>query len=186
MPIFSLRKSAVDPEFFEVICEGAIVDEIKVPFTIRSLPSSFSSLEEIFVWLEKTEKRLAKNFAYCLLARKGYSQSALKKKLEMKKYSPRVSETIINELAELGYLSDESLAEAIVLQKLRQGYGPAYIRLYLQKKGLSPDLAREMIDEKAQIQAMKKWETKLKGKSREMKIAFLLRKGFDFSVLRCT
>ncbi len=184
MQTFSLQRSSFDPEYLEVILDGALVQEIRVLFKLPSIPVSFPSLEEVLFWLKEEEVKLAKAYAYRLLSMRSYSKMGLFQKLKGKGFSENGSVQVIGEIEKQGFLSDEEFGKGVVDQKMAQGYGPLYIERYLKAKGLDPKLARERMDGEKQKEALKKWEQKLKGKEKQKKIAFLLRRGFDFSVIR--
>jgi SOS response regulatory protein OraA/RecX len=184
MQIYSLHRSAFDPEYVEVIVDGSVVQEVKVLFKLPSIPHSFSSLEEVLSWLNDVEQKLTKAYAYRLLSARSYSKMGLFQKLKMKGFSEKVSLKVMGEVEKLGFLSDEDFGRGVVDQKIAQGYGPMYIERYLSAKGLDPRLARERMDREKQRESLKKWEQKLKGKEKNKKIAFLLRRGFDFSAIQ--
>jgi SOS response regulatory protein OraA/RecX len=184
MQTYYLRRSAVDPEFLEIVLEGVVIQEVRVLFQIPGSRVSFSCLDEVLVWLQETEYKLAKASAYRLLARRSYPKLTLLQKLREKKYSEIQCRKVIGEIEKLGYLSDEDYGEKAVSQKINQGYGPKHIERYLQGLGLNPRLAREKMDEEKQKEALKKWEHKLRGKEKKKRIAFLIRRGFDFSMIQ--
>jgi SOS response regulatory protein OraA/RecX len=185
MQTYFLRQSSFDPSFFEIQCEGVVVAEVKILFVLRSIPRSFSSQEEILQWLQETEAKLAKAYAYRLLGGRSYAKAALSQKMKGKGFSEEVCRKIIGEIEELGYLSDGDFAGRVIEQKMRQGYGPFYIERYLQQKGLDPTLVRLKIDEKTQKALLEKWMNKLRSKDRKQKISFLIRKGFDIELIQC-
>jgi SOS response regulatory protein OraA/RecX len=184
MEICTLRKSAVDPEFFEILSNGVVVQEVKISFRLYRIPKNFDSVKEVLSWIDETGTKLAKASAYRMLGRKSYSKASLLRKLIEKGFPSTVCQKIIEDLEKFGYLSDNDFAERIILQKIRQGYGPYYIEQYIKQQGMNPSLVRKMINEKTQKEALAKWTTKLKLKEKKKQIAFLVRKGFDFSVCR--
>jgi len=184
MEICSLRKSLVDPEFFEILSNGIVVQEVKINFKIYRIPKTFPSVKEILSWLDETGAKLAKASAYRMLGRQSYSKASLLRKLTEKGFPLAVCQKIIEDLEKFGYLSDEDFAERVIQQKIRQGYGPFYIEQYIKQQGMNPNLVRKIIDEKTQKKAIEKWTIKLKTKEKKKQIAFLLRKGFDFNICR--
>lgn len=176
-----LRQSTFDPNFWEVLSDDIVIKEIPIPFPLRGVPRFFANLEEIFYWLEQKEYKLIKNAALRLLARRSYTKAMLLKKLIEKKFSQEPCLKLISEFEKLGYLSDDDYAQAMLSQKIRQGYGPRYIEQYFRSKGLDPKLVK--VDIHTQKQAMKKWEAKLQGKEPLKRKVFLLRKGFDFELI---
>ncbi len=185
MHTYFLRRSLVDPDFLEVVLDGSVVQEIKVPFAIRHIPSSFATQEDVEAWLRQTEYKLVKGYASWLLSRRSYSKASLQQKLQAKKFSSLMCSQVIEEFERLGYLSDSDFSEMIIRQKMNQGYGPYYIERYLKEKGLPHHLVREEMSEKKQKEAIKKWLLKMRGKDRMKIVAFLLRRGFDLSVIQC-
>ncbi len=181
MDTYLLRKSAIDPAFWEVVLNGTVVREIRITFPFKRMPASFKALDEIDAWLEKEEYKLAKAYAYRLLNQRSYSKKALQQKLQLKGFSKEQSTKVIGEIDKLGYLPDADLAASIVRSKLRQGYGPFYIKKVLKEKGL--DAYPITIDETALKAALQKWDAKLKSKEKPKAIAFLLRKGFSLETV---
>ncbi len=185
MQTYSLRRSEFDPEFLEIILDHVIVQEVRFPCPIKNLERSFSSLEEIFAWLEKTEEKLAKAAAYRFLSRRSFSKETLFQKLREKKFSHPLCRKVVEEMEKMGIVSDADFGEAVLRQKMGQGYGPQYIERYFKQLGLDPKLVREKMDEKAQRELVQKWMLKLRDKEKSKKIAFLLRRGFDFGLIQC-
>lgn len=183
MQVYSLRRSAFDPEFLEIILDGVVIQEVKVLYSIKKIETSFGSAEEIFAWLEKMETQLAKSAACRLLARRSFSKEGLFQKLREKKFSEMQCRKVVAEMEKMGVLSDLDFGEALLLRKMAQGYGPRYIEKYFEQKGLDPGLVRQRIDEEKQKELLEKWALKMRGKERKQKIAFLLRRGFDFRLI---
>lgn len=184
MQTYSLRRSVVDPEFLEIILDGVVIHEVRVLIQIPKSHGLFSSLDEILTWLEEIEYKLVKASAYRLLARRSYPKLLLLQKLKEKKFSELQCRKVIGEIEKLGYLSDEDFGEMAVSQKINQGYGPLFIERYLQGLGLDPRLARQRMSAEKQKEAIKKWSFKLRGKEKKKRIAFLIRRGFDFSMIQ--
>ena len=179
MFVYMLKKSTVDPTYWEILFNGEVVQEIKILFPLKKIPSFFKTREEIEPWLFKEEKRLAKEYTYRLLNMRSYSKKLLRQKLEKKGFSEQVSIALISEIDRLGFFPEKELAEAIIRRKIQQGYGPSYIRQYLREKGLDSTLAE--IDEE---KALQKWVPKFKGKDKQKVISFLMRKGFSLEKIR--
>lgn len=184
MQTYSLRRSSIDPEYLEIVFDHVVVQEVKVLFRLPRAEVSFLSVEEVLTWLGEIEVKLAKASAYRLLALRSYSKAMLLDKLKGKGFSLIPCLKVIGEIEQLGYLSDEEFGKRAVDQKIVQGYGPLYIEKYLQSKGLDPRLARQRMDREKQKQSLMKWARKLKGKEKSKMIAFLLRRGFDFSLIQ--
>ena len=170
---FSIRRSAVDANYLEVISDGSVVREIASSFPFRNAPSSFSSIEEIEAWLLKAERKLAKEAAYRHLGRRSFSKVALLKKLREKLFSLSICEEVISELEKLGYLSDDDFFKRAIERELARGYGARYIRIKLRAQGFD---CRIEIDDAA---ALRKILPKFRSKERPKMIQALLRRGFD-------
>lgn len=184
MQKYSLRRSAIDPDFLEIVLEGIAIQEIAVPFKIRYFPPSFDTEEEVRLWLAQMEEKLLKSSAYRLLARRSYSKTMLQQKLKEKRFSSSQIEKIVDEFEKLGYLSDADYAEMLIQQKMRQGYGPLHIERVFRDQGLDVCIVRKRMNQQMQKEAIKKWLVKLRGKDKSKQIAFLLRRGFDYSVIQ--
>jgi SOS response regulatory protein OraA/RecX len=188
MQTYSLRRSSIDSEFLEIVLNGVVIQEVKVSYALRNLSLSFGSLEEIFGWLEKTEEKLAKTAAYRLLARRSFSKEVLFRKLREKKFSEERCRKVVEDIEKLGLLSDIDFGEMVIARKMKQGYGPQYIERYFRELGLDPSQVRQIIDEETEKELLKKLLFKIRSKERSKKIAFFLRRGFDFRLIQaiCT
>lgn len=179
--VYSLQQSRIDPYYFEVREGEVVVQEVKVPFRIRDIPSAFHCLKDVSEWLAKTERSLAKKYAYRLLALKSYSKFALLKKLEGKYFSFLVCKELIDELELLGFLSDDAFFQALIIKMARRGYGPLYIERKIQQAGGNEKCVRDSMDVKLRKEALSKALLKLKGKSDRQRAAALFRRGFEWS-----
>jgi regulatory protein len=179
-----LRQSTFDPNFWEILSDGKIIQEIPISFPLSEIPTHFDSLQEIFSWLEQKETKLVKNAALNLLSRRSYTKAMLLKKLKEKKFSTSKCLQIIDECEKLGYLSDNDYAQRLLEQKIGQGYGPRYIEQYFRSKGLDPCFVRKNMDSSKQKELVKKWSKKMICKDQLKVKAYLLRKGFDFEIIR--
>lgn len=85
-------------------------------------------------------------YAGRVLSARPYFRSTLKDKLFLKaesldlEASSEVIESILEDLAQSGYLDDQYLAEAYVRRQLGKGYGPKVIAVKLKYLGLNPTL----------------------------------------------
>lgn len=85
-------------------------------------------------------------YAARVLSARPYFRSTLKDKLFRNaeslelEASSEVIESILEDLAQSGYLDDQYLAEAYVRRQLGKGYGPKVISLKLKYLGLDPAL----------------------------------------------
>lgn len=80
-----------------------------------------------------------------LLSMREHSQTELRRKLASKGALPELVDEVIDELLELGYLSDERFCEAYVRSRAQRGFGPAKIRAELHTKGVSQTLIAEYL-----------------------------------------
>jgi SOS response regulatory protein OraA/RecX len=152
---YYLRRSSLEPSYFEV-CEGEmIVQEIWAPFQIRKIPSSFESLEEITRYLQETEWKLAKGAAYRYLAARSLASPMLMQKLKKKQFSEEVCRKVVEELEKLGYLQDDEFERSLILREFKRGYGPKVIELKLKAKGLGSRKVRELITREMQSEKLK-------------------------------
>ena len=82
-----------------------------------------------------------KGYALFLLARRDYACYELRKKLLVRELNEAEIDTLLLELASLGYLSDQRFAVNLILNcALRKGEGPLKIRRILREKGVNCDL----------------------------------------------
>lgn len=182
--MYFLRRSLFDPQFIEIIKDGCVVEERKASLAIKKLLQKFSSREELLLWLEEEENKQIKIAAYRMLGRKSYSKWAISQKLKEKGFSSGAIQKIIDELEKMGYLSDSDYTAMVISQKIRQGYGPAYIEKYLELKKLDASLVRIEMDYGRQKEFIQKWLVKCRGKNRNQNFQFLVKRGFDLNVIK--
>lgn len=70
------------------------------------------------------------------LGRREYALEELRRKLVRRGVGEDVAASVVAELADQGYVSDERFAEAMIRQRTGRGYGPARIRAELRGKGV--------------------------------------------------
>lgn len=179
----SLRKSTLERDLFEVWDEGHLLEEISIPFSIRKIPFVFASRELLQKWLEETEWKLARNFAYRCLAMRNLPTILLRKKLEAKRFSPAVCGRLIEELRSLGYLQDEGWMQNEVLRELQKGHGPRYIENKLRSQGLDSSRVREWITPQMQAEKIRQLILKLERKGKQSAMQTLFRRGFDPDII---
>ena len=85
----------------------------------------------------------AMDYAVSLLARRDFSSTELKRKLEERGYLEHAVEVVVGDLVSWGKVNDERYGQNFVAYRARRGHGPARIRNQLQKSGLT----RSAIDE---------------------------------------
>jgi len=82
-----------------------------------------------------------------LLARREHSQKELLTKLKQRGLDTEHAKTVIDELAQESWQSDDRFAESFARQRILKGYGPLRIDYELQQKGvLAPDLDKLLDD----------------------------------------
>ncbi|OGN64339.1 MAG: hypothetical protein A3E80_01610 [Chlamydiae bacterium RIFCSPHIGHO2_12_FULL_49_9] len=172
-----LKRSAFEPDYFEVWDGGEIITEIFAPFPARYIPASFETIEHIHKWLRETEWKLARNRTYRLLSMRPYSEKKMREKLFERRFSKEVCDRLIDELKRLNYLQDSELAKAMALRECKRGYGPRYISLKLRSKGLDPKGIDEWISREMQKEQIEKLAKKFS--DRKKAVQALLRRGFD-------
>ncbi|WP_086479591.1 regulatory protein RecX [Oceanospirillum sanctuarii] len=127
--------------------------------------------------LAETESELFQ-MAMEYLARRDHAEKELRQKLSTKldKENPQSSEwlnVVVQKLQELGYQSDERYIEMLVRARTERGYGPQFIRQYLQQYQLDSLLIEEYIDPKDKAwneRALNQLEKKFRQPTRDFKI----------------
>jgi regulatory protein len=84
--------------------------------------------------------------AFGLLARREYGRRELCRKLE-RNYPPEAVEAVVDELAAGGYQSDRRYVEALLRNRIAQGYGRRKIEYDLAQKQVPQSLLLEVLDE---------------------------------------
>lgn len=70
------------------------------------------------------------------LGRREYALEELRRKLVQRGVAEDTAASVVADLADQGYVSDERFVEAMIRQRTRKGYGPARIRAELRGKGV--------------------------------------------------
>jgi len=92
------------------------------------------------------EERRAREYAFKLLGRRDYTSSRFKTKLEKRGYSRRTISRVIKYLTGTGLLDDRKFSLNYAYSRLkRKPRGPMVLRYELFKKGISPQVANEVI-----------------------------------------
>lgn len=98
-------------------------------------------------------------YAARVLSARPYFRSTLKDKLFRKaeslelEASSEVIESILEDLAQSGYLDDQYLAQAYVRRQLGKGYGPKVIAVKLKYLGLEPQMVTSALKSDATEEA---------------------------------
>ena len=85
-----------------------------------------------------------------LLARREHSRQEISGKLQPlanKHDCEELIGTVIDQLVESGYLSDQRFAEMLVRSRYEKGQGPMKVRQELQMKGVDGDLIRDTLEQ---------------------------------------
>lgn len=176
--MLTLRKSLIDPDLFEILEGEAVLKEIPIRFRVYKFPRRFESIQAIERWVEDEEKKQAKKIAYRLLGIKNQSKFQLRKKLAQRGISDEISQRMIEELQNLGYLSDDSFEIELIEKELRRGHGPHYIEMKLRSFGIESSCVRKIVTENAQRAAIRKLIPKLSNAA-----SALQRRGFDLEII---
>lgn len=82
-----------------------------------------------------------------LLSRRDHSRTELQRKLQAKAASADDLNTLLDELVERRWQSDERFAEAFVDSRVQRGHGPLRMQQELRGKGVAADDIRQAMDE---------------------------------------
>ncbi|CAG9295990.1 regulatory protein RecX [Celerinatantimonas diazotrophica] len=127
-----------------------------------------------------------------LLSRRGYSRAQLCRKLQDKGYASTEIAEALDKAQSEGWINDLEYARSLTRSRVQSGYGPAYIRQYLIGKGISNEIAQDLMndDQWDWWQAIERAFAKkyhavpddFKQKHRCQ--AYLYRRGFNSSIIR--
>jgi regulatory protein len=125
------------------------------------------------------------------------TRAELSQRLRQKGYSPEMVEKVIGKLSDIGLLDDSRFAEAFIATKIAsKPVGRRELERGLREKGVGKEVAEKAMadvrDEEVQTSlALAAAGPKLKSlrrfdpaKRREKLIAFLVRRGFDWDIIR--
>ena len=130
--------------------------------------------------------------AWMLLTRREHSVEELRQKLVQRGFDSQAVDSVLADLKKRGDVSDVRFAETMISHRAKSGYGPAYIRQELRKKGVSPDLVASTLDS-ADISwreiATLKYTARFAGdlildyKEWARRASYLQRRGFDSQII---
>jgi regulatory protein len=139
----------------------------------------------------------AKNAAYRFLTYRPRSRAEIDKKLHDKEFDDAIIETVLADLARLGYVNDLQFALGWTRSRIMlRGFGRRRIGQELKNKGIGPDIIREafaeVFSDETEIETAKRVAEKkiitmksLDRVTRRRRLAgFLERKGFSFEIIR--
>lgn len=138
---------------------------------------------------ELTGTRL-RSYAFALLTRKEYGKAELIEKLKQYAKDPNEVITLVEELSERSYQSDQRVAEMVLSSQIRKGKGPNRVKQTLKQKQLETDLIADEIENIDWLQQaielkIKKFGTDVATdpKIKAKQIRFLQYRGFDMDVI---
>ena len=136
-----------------------------------------------------TGQRL-RSLAFAYLAKREFSKAQLRLKLLEKDADAVEVDTLLDELSDQNYQSDERMAGMVVRSNLRQGRGPQRIRQQLKKHQIDAELASEDLAEvdwfaEALATKVKKYGTEVATdpKLKAKQIRFLQYRGYSMDVI---
>ena len=130
--------------------------------------------------------------AWMLLARREHSVEELRQKLVQRGFESQAVDSVLADLKERGDISDVRFAETMISHRAKSGYGPAYIRQELRKKGITSDLVASALDsadicwrELATLKYTARFagESILDYKEWTRRASYLKRRGFDSQII---
>lgn len=138
---------------------------------------------------ELTGTRL-RSYAFALLTRKEYGKAELIEKLKQYAKDPNEVITLVEELSERSYQSDQRVAEMVLSSQIRKGKGPNRVKQTLKQKQLETDLIADEIENIDWLQQAIELKVKKFGtdvatdpKIKAKQIRFLQYRGFDMDVI---
>lgn len=131
-----------------------------------------------------------RSYAFALLTKREYSKGELIEKLCLYAENPDEVRTLVEELSENSYQSDQRVAEAMLSSQLRKGKGPNRIKLALKTKQLDTELIQDNLSdidwaEQAYRLKVKKFgfEVEKEPKLKAKQIRFLQYRGFEMEAI---
>jgi len=157
-----------------------------------TVPSFFSTCEELVNWLHAEERKLSRKKALDLLAGRNYSTHLLHRKLITKGFSAKIAQETVEWAQQLGYVQDSEYLRSAIRQEQERGHGPMLVLWKLRAKGFSEqEIGQEMelsMTADQQKEMLRKLITKLRLSTaplvRQKTIKALLRRGFTMETIR--
>ena len=126
-----------------------------------------------------------------LLARREHSAQELINKLQLKAFELDDIYPVINALTEADYQSDARYAEMITRVRFEKGYGPNYIRSYLQERGVDSTIIElnlrayeaQWFDKLRDVYRRKYHQDAISTQYAKV-LRFLISRGYDLSDIR--
>ncbi len=148
--------------------------------------------------MEKTVKR-GRQYALRLLTIKDRTTNELADRLRRKGFNEDVIDNVIAEMQDLGYVDDKKYAMHFAqLRATCNKFGPYRIRIELEKRGISKDMAEDTVmrifqegrEEANALEVAKQWIARKGIDDREKALrrlyAYLARRGFAPDIVRKT
>lgn len=136
-----------------------------------------------------TDKDKVKACALNLLSRREHSRKELKQKLLQRKFPLACIETVLDEVENAGWQSNQRFAEIFVQNRIRRGYGQLKIQYELRNRGLDEEWVLQLLAQDEDIwqeSLMALWQKKYAGKavSVEKQMRFFQSRGFTNQQIR--
>lgn len=96
--------------------------------------------------LENRQNAKIATIAICYLSKREYSRRELHSKLLAKKFTIEDINTVLDNLAEKGYQSDERFAEMFLTSRANRGSGPFKIKIELSQRGIAETVIEQLFD----------------------------------------
>lgn len=130
----------IDKGFLIGVSEETLLD--------LKLAKGVTITHELFRKIQRNEGRSAvKSYVMKLLTRRNHARQELLDKARRKEYPEEVVQDVLDELQQKGYLNEETFAEKFTADKFHLNqWGPAKIRAYLFKKGISKAVIDRTVD----------------------------------------
>lgn len=135
------------------------------------------------IYLELVERAIL-SFSYWLLEKRDYSEREITTKLILKYREKDIVLKIVSKLKEKSYLNDRDFAISFI--NCHKSWGSRKLEYNLLMKGVEKNIIRELLEENQddEIEEIKKLWIKMGDKEEKKKIESLMRKGFQYSLIR--
>ncbi len=129
--------------------------------------------------LKDIEFSFSLRYVYKILGMRDYTKFEIVSKLKTKGVSKNIQAKIIDRLSESKYLDDVSYIKNYISYK---SYSSRRVIYELQKKGIKESEIKEILEQEGYSDKLQieKYLKKIENKTKEQKIAYLLRQGFEY------
>jgi regulatory protein len=210
--ISSLKINSLSGKYFKITSTSSFVflfflEEIGMSSKTSSTLATFTSASGILslgiisilesatikgTSLVATDFKRAKSRALWYLSRGDLSEKGLAEKLKTAGFGEKAAQATVERMAELGLIDDEKYARRLLESLTMSGASEKEIYFKLKNKGISSDIAKEVLSESETDESEKikgllytKYQNKLETQEGVQKvIASLARKGFSFSDIK--